>query len=343
VFERFTDEARRAVVMAQEEARQLNHNYIGAEHILLGLLGVEDGIASRALQQLEVAPDAIRRRVREIIGAGALPASGHIPFTSDAKKALEYSLREALRLGHNYIGTEHILLALVRPDDESIASQVLVELGIEQSRVRQAVMQLLTTGEAAESVPETPRLLEGAAFAAPRLATCSFCGRDLWDVTYYVTGAQAAICQECVEGSHAVVEDATARGAGAGALHLPPQVSGEPPDDRAAVGIVDAFMEVYGAATQAADMRDRPLEDVESLLPAIEEAGRRHPNLGPVSVAISRIRFRTDDIADVRFTLFRFPFEGQAIRDAGTWKVSRDTFCQTLARGGVQCPPREPS
>jgi hypothetical protein len=342
VFERFTDHARRVVVMAQEEARLLNHNYIGTEHILLGILRLREGVACLALDSLGVSLDRIRFRVEERVGHGSSAPTGHIPFTPRAKKVLELSLREALQLGHNYIGTEHILLGLVR-EGEGVACQVLVEAGVELSRLRETVLQLLTGGGAAESVRSLRPVGQGPSFAAPRMAMCSFCGRDLWDVTYYVAGPDAAICEDCVGAARIRLEDAATRGAEPGALHLPPQVSGELPGDRAAASIVDAFTEVYGAATHAADMRHRPLEDVESLLPAIEEAGRRHPNMGPVSVAISRIRFRSDDVADVRFTLFRFPFEGQAIRDAGTWKVSRDTFCQTLARGGIQCPPRESS
>jgi len=344
VFERFSDEARRVVVMAQEEARRLNHNYIGAEHILLGLLAEGDGLAFRALESLGTSLDGIRTRVSELVGRGTRAEAGHIPFTADAKRVLEYSLREALQLRHNYIGTEHILLGLVRPGQDTIATQVLLELGIEHSRVRQAVVELLEGGVAAESVGPPAQLPFRTNPPTPSGATtCSFCGGDVWDTRHYVIGAHALICQDCVEDSRAVIEDATRTGSECGALQLPPRVSGDPPDDTSVSLIVDAFIEVYGAATQAADMRNRPLEDVEALLPAIEEAGRRHPNMGPVTVAISRIRFRSDDLADVRFTLFGFPFEGQAIRDAGTWKVSRETFCQTLARGGVQCPPREPS
>jgi hypothetical protein len=340
VFERFSDEARRVVVLAQEEARFLNHNYIGTEHILLGILRLRDGVACLALDSLGVSLDRMRFRVEERIGHGSSAPTGHIPFTPRAKTVLELSLREALQLGHNYIGTDHILLGLVR-EGEGVACQVLVEGGVELSRLRETVLQLLTEGGAAESVRSFRPVGQSPSFAPPRMAMCSFCGRDLWDVTYYVAGPDASICEDCVGAARIRLEDAATRGAEPGALDLPPQVSGEPPDDRAAGSIVDAFVEVYGVATQAADMRNRPLEDVESLLPAIEEAGRRHPNMGPVSVAITRIRFRSDDVADVRFTLFRSPFEGQAIRDAGTWKVSRDTFCQTLARGGIQCPPRE--
>src|SRR6476469_9271691 len=143
VFERFTDRARRVVVLAQEEARMLNHNYIGTEHILLGLIHEGEGVAAKALESLGISLDAVRQQVEEIIGQGQQAPSGHIPFTPRAKKVLELSLREALQLGHNYIGTEHILLGLIR-EGEGVAAQVLVKLGADLSRVRQQVIQLLS-------------------------------------------------------------------------------------------------------------------------------------------------------------------------------------------------------
>jgi ATP-dependent Clp protease ATP-binding subunit ClpC len=150
LFERFTDRARRVVVLAQEEARMLNHNYIGTEHILLGLIHEDEGIACRALESLGISLGAVRSQVEEIIGRGQAVPSGHIPFTPRAKKVLELSLREALQLGHNYIGTEHILLGLVR-EGEGVAAQVLQKLGADLHRVRSQVMQLLGSG--AESSP----------------------------------------------------------------------------------------------------------------------------------------------------------------------------------------------
>jgi ATP-dependent Clp protease ATP-binding subunit ClpC len=143
VFERFTDRARRVVVLAQEEARLLNHNYIGTEHILLGLIHEGEGVAAKALESLGISLEKVRQQVEEIIGAGQSPPSGHIPFTPRAKKVLELSLREALQLGHNYIGTEHILLGLIR-EGEGVAAQVLVKLGADLGRVRQQVIQLLS-------------------------------------------------------------------------------------------------------------------------------------------------------------------------------------------------------
>ena len=143
MFERFTDRARRVVVLAQEEAKSLNHNYIGTEHILLGLIKEGDGIAAKALAELNISIDNVREQVQEIIGQGQQAPSGHIPFTPRAKKVLELSLREALQLGHNYIGTEHILLGLIR-EGEGVAATVLVKLGADLTRVRQTVIQLLS-------------------------------------------------------------------------------------------------------------------------------------------------------------------------------------------------------
>jgi ATP-dependent Clp protease ATP-binding subunit ClpC len=143
MFERFTDRARRVVVLAQEEARSLNHNYIGTEHILLGLLNEGEGIAAKAMESLGIGLDSVRDEVVKIIGQGQQAPTGHIPFTPRAKKVLELSLREALQLGHNYIGTEHILLGLIR-EGEGVAAQVLQQLGAELQKVRQSVIQLLS-------------------------------------------------------------------------------------------------------------------------------------------------------------------------------------------------------
>ncbi len=170
MFERFTDRARRVVVLAQEEARMLNHNYIGTEHILLGLIHEGEGVAAKALESLGIALEGVRQQVEEIIGQGQQAPSGHIPFTPRAKKVLELSLREALQLGHNYIGTEHILLGLIR-EGEGVAAQVLVKLGADLNRVRQQVLQLLsgyqgekategTSGGRGEGTPSSSLVLD---------------------------------------------------------------------------------------------------------------------------------------------------------------------------------------
>jgi ATP-dependent Clp protease ATP-binding subunit ClpC len=160
MFERFTDRARRVVVLAQEEARMLNHNYIGTEHILLGLIHEGEGVAAKALESLGIALEGVRQQVEEIIGQGQHAPSGHIPFTPRAKKVLELSLREALQLGHNYIGTEHILLGLIR-EGEGVAAQVLVKLGADLNRVRQQVLQLLSGYQTGKESTETGGRGEG--------------------------------------------------------------------------------------------------------------------------------------------------------------------------------------
>ena len=142
MFERFSQRARRVVVLAQEEARMLDHNYIGTEHILLGLIREGEGVAGRALESLGISLEAVRQQVEQIIGRGQQAPSGHIPFTPRAKKVLELALREAQQLGHNYIGTEHILLGLIR-EGSGVAAQVLVTLGADLNRARQQVVRLL--------------------------------------------------------------------------------------------------------------------------------------------------------------------------------------------------------
>jgi ATP-dependent Clp protease ATP-binding subunit ClpA len=191
VFERFTDRARRVVVLAQEEARMLNHNYIGTEHILLGLIHEGEGVAAQAIESMGISLDGVRSQVEEIIGQGQHASTGHIPFTPRAKKVLELSLREALQLGHNYIGTEHILLGLVR-EGEGVAAQVLVKLGASLDRVRRAVLELLGgrgVGEG-EAIDPSGRvgLLRGGHSAIPLFEARAVRAIQLASETAAITG-----------------------------------------------------------------------------------------------------------------------------------------------------------
>lgn len=161
-FRRFTDRARRAICLAQEEARLLRHDHVGTEHLLLGLLDEGEGVAAKALDSLGVSRESVRAQVEEIIGHGTSPPAGQVPFTPPAKKVLELSLREALALGHHYIGTEHLLLALLREGD-GVAAQVLVRLGADHARVLERVLGLLTgrqgrPGKEISPVEENQRL-----------------------------------------------------------------------------------------------------------------------------------------------------------------------------------------
>jgi len=175
VFERFTDRARRVVVLAQEEARMLDHNYIGTEHILLGLIHEGEGVAAEALTSIGIGLDAVRGQVEQIIGKGGAVPTGHIPFTPRAKKVLELALREALQLNHNYIGTEHLLLGLVR-EGEGVAAQVLQTLGGDLDRVRQAVIRRLRELGQAPSAPREEEIEGEGTLRGPR---CPRCDADL--------------------------------------------------------------------------------------------------------------------------------------------------------------------
>src|SRR6187549_1064530 len=143
LFERFTERARQVVVLAQEEARTLKHNYIGTEHILLGLLREEEGLAARVLESLDITTERVRSQVVRIVGSGEEVTSGQIPFTPRAKKVLELALREALSLGHNYIGTEHILLGLVR-ENEGVAARILLDFDADAEKIRNEIIRMLS-------------------------------------------------------------------------------------------------------------------------------------------------------------------------------------------------------
>jgi ATP-dependent Clp protease ATP-binding subunit ClpC len=190
VFERFTDRARRVVVLAQEESRMLNHNYIGTEHILLGLAHEGEGVAARALGSMNISLEAVRLQVEQIIGQGQAAPTGHIPFTPRAKKVLELSLREALQLGHNYIGTEHILLGLIR-EGEGVAAEVLQKLGADLDRVRQTVIQLLSgyPGVAIEEIPATgwTPVSDTKGWTPESGPTCPWCTKPLEGALAYRT------------------------------------------------------------------------------------------------------------------------------------------------------------
>jgi ATP-dependent Clp protease ATP-binding subunit ClpC len=166
VFERFTERARQVIVLAQDEARLLRHNYIGTEHILLGLLREERGLAARVLGSLDVTLEEVRSQVARIVGQGDEVATGMIPFTPRAKKVLELSLREAKRLRHNYIGTEHILLGVAR-ENQGVASRLLLDLGADGERVRAAVLDMLSGGPARGDAPAAHDLRQRVGFDMP--------------------------------------------------------------------------------------------------------------------------------------------------------------------------------
>src|ERR687897_569566 len=200
MFGRFTDRARRVVVLAQEEARMLNHNYIGTEHILLGLIHEGEGIAAKTLESMNISLEAVRDRVEEIIGQGQLAPTGHIPFTPRAQKVFELSVGDALQLGHAYIGTEHILLGLIR-EGEGVAAQVLQQMGIDLGEAGREVIRLLS-GEhaAAAETAGVPQFVEAARCASCQ-ASLSDSGRitalEVQDEEGRPTTVRLLCCRRC--------------------------------------------------------------------------------------------------------------------------------------------------
>jgi ATP-dependent Clp protease ATP-binding subunit ClpC len=197
VFERFTDRARRVLILAQEEARSLNHGFIGTEHLLLGLIREQDGVAAQALSELGITLDGVRTKVVEVVGLPATPSAGSPPFTPRAKKALDLALRQALQLGHNYIGTEHVLLGVVE-EGEGVGAQVLVSLGGDRSRVRRQVIRILSELQGVDiPTPEGSPPAPGGG-AGAEVAVCSFCDRGSPEAGRLVSGTNASICEHCV-------------------------------------------------------------------------------------------------------------------------------------------------
>jgi ClpA/ClpB-like protein len=347
VFERFTDRARRVVVLAQEEARLLNHNYIGTEHVLLGMIHEGEGVAAQALAALGVSLERARAEVEEIIGHGGEAPSGHIPFTPRAKKVLEFSLREAIQLGHNHIGTEHILLGLIR-EGEGVAAQVLVKLGADLERARATVLELVSSGAAgAAAAREVAR--EQVAFAEERTRQrmvmrgaggCMFCGRDLYEVERAVASASGALlCKDCAWLAVQTIERAPEPTAPLAPLRMPPRVFGPAPDDAASADIIELF-ESWPDRGEELLHHVEGGERLRTVQQAIQE--RYPPGARPVvTFMVDRLRFLSPDLAAVRFRLSMMPvnaFDGSAVRVGGAWKISRHTFCMIARLAGVQCP-----
>jgi ATP-dependent Clp protease ATP-binding subunit ClpA len=203
MFERFTERGRRVLVLAQEEARLLKHSFIGTEHVLLGLMAERTGIAAQALAALGVTLESARQTVQETIGLAGTAPSGSPPFTPRAKKVLELSLREAMHLNHDYIGTEHMLLGLAR-EGEGVAAQVLVSMGADLVRVQRQVLSMLPEYEGKEPGdidlwwPPRYGRTEQAATQRAALSECSFCGRRPPESGKLVSGRNACICEHCL-------------------------------------------------------------------------------------------------------------------------------------------------
>ncbi len=343
MFERFTDRARRVVVLAQDEARLLRHNYIGTEHILLGLVQEGEGVAAKVLDRLGISLDAVRSKVEDFIGEGGPGApEGHIPFTPRSKKVLELSLREALQLGHNYIGTEHILLGLIR-EGKGVGAEVLVSLGAELSAVRQEVVQQLSgyrvsPGGARWSGPLGPRPRETPAAAKAGVEARRLAGAAAVGSQHYLLGLlhdQASLAakalldlgvtREAVEAKLAELEpagtsDETPEQAGARRINL--RVEGQ----SLTLEVDDPDL----AAALAQAMAGRTVRVVRGTDPEAEAAG--FPNLWvAVSRTVDELTRRLTTMAGVRPTVanpaayWRPPEIGPGPHAARYWMVNMAT------------------
>jgi hypothetical protein len=353
VFERFTDRARRVLVLAQEEARLLNHSFIGTEHILLGLIQEGDSIAARALGLLDISLVAVREKVTDTVAPPGGPPSGSPPFTPRAKKVLELALREALQLGHSYIGTEHMLLGIVR-EGEGVGAQVLVSLGADLDRVRQQVIQLIagyeggTPGHADENLP-----LHETANPNARLVICSFCGNGPPRSGQLVSGDNAFICERCIrEWSGRLSETGPGRIRGSVVPHFQGvTATGPPPEDpEAARTEIAAAFAAHGTLSE--DGRSVPaVEKGDDLGPVLVAAKERRRDIVPESadviVSVNDIDFVDASHAAVWFSIsvdgrvLLHYHRGDAVFVEGAWQVARASFCELMRMAGISCPPEE--
>jgi hypothetical protein len=367
VFERFTDRARRVVVLAQEESRLLNHNYIGTEHVLLGLISEGDGVAAQVLEGMEISLPAVRAEVQAIIGEGSRAPSGHIPFTPRAKKVLELSLREALQLGHNYIGTEHILLGLLR-EGEGVGAEVLIKLGAGLSAVRQEVVRVLAESPVTEEGLPPKRVTEAepGSWRGPspvgsgrpagiEPARCGFCGTHSPTCGPLFTGVGGLlICEGCIAAAF------TQRSAFLSPMRPEPESAatraeryvptGPAPadEDAARQAIAYAFTDPMELAADGTTLVN--VEDGEELAPyAAEVRARVGSYIDERENVVEHVKFLNDRHAVVWTTVRlrsapsrRIPIlhEGRAVLVDGRWKVSRETICERWEAAGVHVPPR---
>jgi hypothetical protein len=352
MFERFSDDARRVVVVAQEEARLLDHNYIGTEHILLALVHEDEYVAAHVLQAMGVSLTDVRAQVEEIIGRGSTAPSGHIPFTPRAKKVLEFALREALQFGHTYIGTEHLLLGIVR-EGEGVAARVLLTYGADLSSVRHEVVALLSAHprEPERPVAQAASLQQVAVLRAepgfgPPAARCSFCGRSEDRVAHLLVAGGMSLCDQCARAAvtqlDELPDDAPKRARfRRGDVGLP--------DERAAIEAIErAFEAAIGPAHVPPAEALWAVEggaELESLLVLLDSAAARAPVVVNDST-VERVRFVDADEAEVSLGIWMagsttpMLHPAHAVLEDGTWKVSRSTveFFARLAQQFARPP-----
>jgi hypothetical protein len=350
VFERFTDAARQVLVLAQEEARLLGHGFIGTEHLLLGLLR-QDSNAAHVLSDLGASLPSVRARVVEIVGQTGGTAVGSPPFTPRAKKALELSLREAVQLGSHDIGTEHILLGVIR-EGEGVAFQVLVGVGIDLAAVRQRISEqpdaVEDDGSSADlgfdGVPTNDNVHRGT------VVVCSFCGLVPPASGQLVSGNSAFICEHCIRRwSRRLDSDPGRSGRGWVSKASSDVVTPFEPEsaEAARAEIRAAFV---ASRVPSEDGRSIPtVENGEELGPTLMWANERHRGIvgdgSTVTISADEIRFHDTERASVWYSISMENRTllgrqlGEAVVVDGEWKMARSTFCRLMSMGGVACPP----
>ena len=349
VFERFTDPARQVLVVAQEEARLLDHHFIGSEHILLGLIRDDGGAAGDVLAETGVSLSVVRERVKETLAAPGGPGQGSPPFTPRAKKVLELALRDALQLGADYIGTEHLLLGLLR-EGEGVGAQILSSLGVTLSEVRQRVIGKLA-GVRREGGSGVQGLRAAGSRMRPteaRVVACSFCGLHPPESGELIAGDNAFICEHCI--SRWSLRLARSGPVGRGWIGRAPsnQVApGEPPvdPDRAKAAISTAFA-IHGAQSDDG-VAALGVEGGTSLGWALDAAKRNRPTFldSEIAFTVDDITFVDTEHAAVWYSIFvdgnpvLSRRRGDAVLICGEWLMARSTFCQIMAMGGVTVPP----
>ena len=287
MFERFTDSSRQVLVLAQEEARQLDSGFIGTEHLLLGLMREETGIAAQVLAGFDICLPAVRAGAAESIGFSGTAPSGSPPFTPRAKKVLELSLRETLQLGHHNIGTEHILLGLLR-EGEGVGVQILVGLGVDLARVRQQMSRLLSAGH---DEPDPEMEVQAGSYRRPsfgsRIVACSFCGRTPPESGQLIAGDEAFICERCLRQWVGRVDQLrSSQGRRGLTQHQLGPPGPQPEDPDAARAEISAVYSNHGTLSE--DGQSLPLvEKGEQLGPTLAAAKEQRPDVVAAEVVIS--------------------------------------------------------
>jgi hypothetical protein len=289
------------------------------------LIRETDGVGARALEACGISLEGTRREVYEIVGRGAQAPAGHIPFTPRSKKVLELALREAIELGHDHIGTEHVLLGLIR-EGEGVAAQILVRLGADVPIVRRAIAEA-SEGDARMPRPPEPQEAQPMPTAVGAPASCALCGRDLWDVERSVVGSRGSVCEVCVAAAAEALGQSTER-----EPRMPPRAAGTPPPATA------DMMEIAAAFDRGFGGESGLIEGGDENARLADAVRARHPGVQATFV-VERVRLVGEDEAEVRFVLLvspmnlRIPLQGRARRIDGCWKVARETAAQVWRMG----------